>query len=66
MKRQAHFITFIFLIGTLLLACKPTRKSYLPYKKRNKCGCPTYGLKENIEFKNQQSAYQTLKSQVAI
>jgi hypothetical protein len=34
----------LILVGIFLLGCKPVRKSYLPYKKRNKCGCPTYGV----------------------
>jgi hypothetical protein len=42
----------------MMLACKPVRKSYVPYRKRNKCGCPTYGLHQH---KKQEVIYATKK-----
>jgi hypothetical protein len=47
-KSAATYFSLI-IIASLLFACKPTRKSYLPYRKRNKCGCPTYGFQKNTE-----------------
>ena len=44
-KSAATYFSLI-IIASLLFACKPTRKSYLPYRKRNKCGCPTYGYQQ--------------------
>jgi hypothetical protein len=44
MFKLLKYLGCFLLLCAFLLACKPVRKSYLPYKKRNKCGCPTYGF----------------------
>jgi hypothetical protein len=46
-KSLKYFLSFLF-IAALMLACKPVRKSYVPYRKKNKCGCPTYGLQQKF------------------
>ena len=48
-----YFFCLLF-VASLMFACKPVRKSYVPYRKRNKCGCPTYGLEQKEQ---DQSVY---------
>jgi hypothetical protein len=43
MFNSFRYLWCFLIIASLMLACKPARKSYVPYRKRNKCGCPTYG-----------------------
>jgi hypothetical protein len=56
-KYFSYFFSLIIL-ASVVFACKPVRKSYVPYRKRNKCGCPTYGL----HFKQQQSTTYCAKA----
>ena len=46
-----------------MMACKPVRKSYVPYRKKNKCGCPTYGLQQKFRTGHGLSA-QALNAKI--
>jgi hypothetical protein len=43
MFKGFNFLLCLLLLASVIYACKPVRKSYVPYRKRSKCGCPTYG-----------------------
>lgn len=50
MKITVVKISACFIILVFFTQCKPVQKSYLPYRKKNKCGCPTYGLTDRFKI----------------
>lgn len=56
MLKHLYLILTVLFLGSFFVACKPVRKSYLPYKKRNKCGCPTYGMEKQPNESEPNSA----------
>lgn len=64
MYKSINYFFSLLLVISLMLACKPVRKSYVPYRKRNKCGCPTYGLhqhkKNKVIFASEKSNSKNL------
>jgi hypothetical protein len=62
-KYFSYFFSLIIL-ASMVFACKPVRKSYVPYRKRNKCGCPTYGLHYKEQHGKTYCAQALVKSEL--
>ncbi|MCC6251396.1 MAG: hypothetical protein IT238_02900 [Bacteroidia bacterium] len=47
MLKTKNILALVFMLIIIGTSCKPVQKSYLPYRKKNKCGCPTYSYWHN-------------------
>lgn len=59
MFKSINYFLAMLMLASVMLSCKPVRKSYVPYRKRNKCGCPTYGMNPKQKSQNTFSAQST-------